>query len=379
MEKQKLFNKTEVEEVRNSRQELSEFYVENWYPLLKHLSAKTVYLDFSIKEAKAILSFQKQRYKKMDCLTKEEIQSLIDLELKIDNMYQNEFNDTGFFIKFSFRSPKDGFPLDGERLTKYFKEEYDKMKKKWKPDTWTVKFTEQDIEGDMCWIAFARAFEQSLQCKSGKEALNIILSSDRAKEDITNAIEFEELNDEESLEFKNKINYKWDLKLILRRWINGINGTMEFRCFVKENIMTAITQYNHPFFIEELQSDIFCLELKTKIYDFWNREIRDLLKQKKNYVIDFAILDTDSSVFFIELNPYRDSCGTGMFHWVDDHDVLFGLCYDKNKSEIENIEFRTRRNQDIPYWDYWDTYQKYIMESIVTEEPYYKIFENIIK
>ena len=162
-----------------------------------------------------------------------------------------------------------------------------------------------------------------MRSKTGEEILNIILTSKRANEDLTHALNFtnsKEIPGED----------KWRLKIVLRKWVEGMDVTMEFRTFIKNNLMTAITEYNHPFIVAELLNDDNCLEIKGKIFKVWKTKIKEGLKYLADYVIDFAIL-SDGSVQLVELNPWANSAGSGLFNWINDKDILYGQNVDKSK------------------------------------------------
>jgi hypothetical protein len=364
-----------------SKKDTKDFLVENWYPILNNVTAETIFIDISKEEAKVIIDFYNYRYHKQKSMTKEKVKTLKNFEEKIDCVIkENNFNETGFFAKLSFRSPKDGFPFHNEKIKDYFDEEVLKLKSKWNPEKWSVKLSKEDLEGNINWIAYTRAIERLMNNKSGKEVLSLLLSSERVKQDLTYALEYDDLdkydNNNENDDKEIKKEYDWNMKLILRKWVEGVNGLMEFRCFVKNNKMNAITQYNHPFLIEELLSDEICLEIKEKVYEYWNTKVRKILEYLSDYVIDFAILE-NGEIFLVELNPFGESAGTGMFNWKDDSNILFGNNYDETKSELSNIVFRVRRDDEIPYGSHWEGFMSYMMIDMMEAKPYTEILEQI--
>ncbi len=85
--------------------------------------------------------------------------------------------------------------------------------------------------------------------------------------------------------------------------------------------MTAISQYNHYITVPELQDKEYLTQIKEKIFKFWNENIRDLLIEFENYVIDFAFIDK-SILYLIELNPFDTKTGASLFDWNYDKEIL---------------------------------------------------------
>lgn len=110
---------------------------------------------------------------------------------------------------------------------------------------------------------------------------------------------------------------------------------MEFRGFVTNGKLNALSQYNHLAFFPKL------LELKQtiqeKILDFFNKNISDRLKDKfPQYIIDFALVGSDlSTIYIIELNPFLPSTDGALFSWQKERHLL----------ENGPFEFRVRENK----------------------------------
>lgn len=54
-------------------------------------------------------------------------------------------------------------------------------------------------------------------------------------------------------------------------------------------------------------------EIGQRVLDFFNNEIRDKLKDIESYVIDFFV--DEDKVYVIELNPFHNGAGAGLFSW----------------------------------------------------------------
>jgi len=130
------------------------------------------------------------------------------------------------------------------------------------------------------------------------------------------------------------------ITLYLTKFQKNLNRTREFRVFVNKNKITAISQqslYDINDIIEPLSE-----KEKNDLINKWINIINtyfysDVVKKITHidsYVMDFAILD-DESPFFIELNSFGKeyASGSALFSWIDDYNILYGLCGDV-------IEFR---------------------------------------
>lgn len=119
------------------------------------------------------------------------------------------------------------------------------------------------------------------------------------------------------------------LKLYLFDWIE-MNEHKEFRVFVKERNITAISQqslYTRNTILANL-SDTEREHVIRKwvdiITDYFDTTIVNRL-DSNSYCIDFAILD-DNSPYFIEINPFGKeySSGSSLYGWLQDEDILYG-------------------------------------------------------
>jgi len=139
-------------------------------------------------------------------------------------------------------------------------------------------------------------------------------------------------SDRISMDLETALQYpdKFSSSLIIRPWYN-IDVDMEFRCFVSQGVMTAISQYNHGMYFKRL----FNLKdnLRAQIVQFWTSECQQALSSKfKDYVIDIAVCK--DQCYVIELNPWEAGTDAALFSWKEDHNLLY------NKESHEQIEFR---------------------------------------
>jgi len=234
-------------------------------------------------------------------LSKDEEQVLKDLENKIEKII-SPYKSHGAFVRLSTRSPKDA-ALTEENTLKNFEEELK-----------SVPEPSRHTDENARLGALISASTKTLKVHSGAESLHLIKISERSNEDILLALEFPDM---------------WEMKIIIRKW-EYIHPWLEFRGFVCNNQFTALSQYFHIAYFEELK--IHKKDIEEKIKRFYEEQIKDILKKYKNFVIDFGILNYgmkgQERVIVIELNPFHDyeGCGTdpGLFSWKDDREIVDG-------------------------------------------------------
>ena len=100
-----------------------------------------------------------------------------------------------------------------------------------------------------------------------------------------------------------------------------IDIDMEFRGFVYNNQLNALSQYNHFIYFQRLTE--MKQEIQKRILSFFEQKVKDKLKEYEGYIVDFAIcgqqLDT---ILIIELNPFMDSTDPGLFSWKNEREKL---------------------------------------------------------
>jgi len=301
------------------------FDVESWYPQISEFTFHTEILELSRETALSIVKFYRKKYifRNSEKITIEDINNLEDLEKQIDAILSSDdFKDTGAFVRLSSRSPKDGLPVDVSSLL----EDYETLLQ-----SYSSQGYEDSVNTKM--IAFTRSMGPSLRSRTGREAMNLIVTSERVYSDILLALDCfdieSKVDSEDEHDGKKEVN--WDTRIFIRKWDDRVRDDYEFRGFVYQGKLTALSQYNHycvfPYLME--QKDMLC----SLMFDFF-----DTVKDKillENYIIDFCVLfkegDEEMEVMVVELNPFERSTGSCLFCWRQDKDILEGR---------EEFEFR---------------------------------------
>nr|XP_057933354.1 cell division cycle protein 123 homolog [Doryrhamphus excisus] len=153
---------------------------------------------------------------------------------------------------------------------------------------------------DANWIAL----NCSLECHSLSDIFLLFKSSDFITHDLTQP--FRQCNDKDSPD--PIINYE----LVLRKWSELIPGG-EFRCFVKENKLIAISQRDYtqyyPHILKQEESIVHAIE------DFFNRRIQYNFLDE-DFVLD-VYRDSQGRVWLIDLNPFGEVTDSLLFSWEE--------------------------------------------------------------
>lgn len=133
-----------------------------------------------------------------------------------------------------------------------------------------------------------------------------------------------------------------NLDIYLMEWVN-ISPEYEFRVFVYQNKITAISQQNIYSLLlntnSNISSNTFEFKIKEKldiIVKYFYNTIVDKVDWIDTYSIDIAIVN--SQAYFIELNSFGKeyAAGSALFHWLLDESIL----YNKFETKENIIEFR---------------------------------------
>jgi hypothetical protein len=131
-----------------------------------------------------------------------------------------------------------------------------------------------------------------------------------------------------------------EIVLYLCEFKKNLNRTREFRVFVNNNKITAISQqslYESNDILESLndtEKNVIIHKWINIINLYFETNVKQKITHINSYVMDFAILDDDTP-YFIELNTFGKeyASGSALFGWIQDYNILYGLSGDV-------IEFR---------------------------------------
>eukprot|EP01084_Bolivina_argentea_P310158 536633_1 len=332
------------------RSENLAFDIDVWYPILEKFTFKTIFLPFKRREAIAIIHYYQTRYirngpNSTPLLTLYDIKILNDLETEISKILTNKaykFQQYGAFMRLCGRSPKDAEPLDREKIRNTYKENLTNLL-----NGNNAENIEYPNNGNTKLIAVANT--QWLKISEAKDAMNQLLSSERVYTDLHDWIKYGEPE-----------------QIVFRVWCNDLSLDYEFRCFVYNNAITAISQYDHYAIYPYLKSQK--QRIKQLLIEKW-KEVHKYILQD-HYCIDFGYYKTKDEVVLIEISPFRTCTGAACFNWKMDHDILFGVDDNKeiefrlNEKSHPQIDDLVEANWELRWWTktdpepYWSLYDK---------------------
>ncbi|KAK2994117.1 hypothetical protein RJ640_003640 [Escallonia rubra] len=191
---------------------------------------------------------------------------------------------------------------------------------------------------DSAWISSTG----SLRCTSFSEIVLLLRSSDCVVHDLCHA--YNSCND-------TTLSRPSTFFLALRKWYPSLRPEMEFRCFVRNQLLVGISQREvtgfYPVLLEKKN------DLKMMIQDFFTDEV-SMRFESENYTFDVYIT-TDGRVKLLDFNPWGAFTLPLLFTWGE---------LDQNIEEFGNdLEFRIVESRcgirpglktAVPY-DYLDT------------------------
>ncbi|CAF3559720.1 unnamed protein product [Rotaria sp. Silwood1] len=334
-----------------------DFDVEAWYEVIKSETFYTEFISISPSIAQAFVNFYQARYSSTTLLNSNDIQLIESIQNQLNeqifNSKANKFQSNGTFIRLSSRSPKDGKPLDSRKISHFYHLKLNELQSQY-PDEY------KSIEGkaNMQMIAYCYAQFHSLKVTDAIQALNLILSSERVYYDLREVLDCQQVKDNKVANINNIKLHDWNNNIIIREWNDLLDPSMEFRCFVYQSNLTAISQYNYYCKYYHLQNDEIVQQIKTTIVKYWKEKIQpslDHLSEKySNYVIDIGLIENKLTNAYdcivIEMNPFEINTSASLFNWTTDSNQLRG--------RGNEIEIRVKSD----YYPYIKDYIEFILE-----------------
>jgi hypothetical protein len=177
---------------------------------------------------------------------------------------------------------------------------------------------------DATWIGL----DKSLKCTSLSQVYLLLKSSDFITHDLS--MPFADCEDADTE------NPQVQYCLILRKWID-INPGLEYRCFVKNKELIAISQRDNSTFYEHIKTSES--SIKQDIVSFFKEHIQHKFTSD-NYVFDVLRTKKDK-VILIDFNPFGETTDSLFFTW----DELFSWSCDNNIHE-GGVKFEFRYATD---------------------------------
>ena len=143
----------------------------------------------------------------------------------------------------------------------------------------------------------------SLKCVTPGDVYILLKSSDFVMHDFLYA-------------FANSVGEKptnISYELVLRQWCN-FNPSMEFRCFVWNGDIVAISQRNHTQHFPHLKIEM--MSYRSQILDFYEDYVYENFPGSGNFVFDVYI-DKQERVWLLDINVWGSQTDALLFSWDD--------------------------------------------------------------
>lgn len=176
-------------------------------------------------------------------------------------------------------------------------------------DIYLLLKSSSHITHDLCQ-PYSDTIEYS-EAKSESERLK--KESQNASKDNNDNEDNESDSDDEESVISESLLAKPTYELVLRKWFD-LNPALEFRCFVKDRTLIAISQRDYLkyyTFLEELKDS-----LGYEIEEFFENYLQDSFPDE-NFCFDVYIPEPYDRVYLIDINPFAPSTDPLLFTWYE--------------------------------------------------------------
>jgi len=263
-----------------------QFHLESYYDALKDWTFPSTWFDLPLEQAKAL---ELGRARRVRSLPEDPILSL--LASRIDQAIQQMGGCA--VVRLSTRSPKD-IVLQRECTKSFFLQQDEQLRA-------LHPHLREDVRQ---MISLTRAAGYSMAVRSGREAVDMLIESQRTFDDLRTAC----ASTPPSI-----------LRVIVRKFI-PIEFEVEMRVFVNQKKVSAISQYYASLYVPWLHEHK--LVYQKKVFDAVEK-INELIEMEE-YVIDFAL--ESGRLWVVELNLPPPVSGMSMFdkHNPEDLKIVRG-------------------------------------------------------
>ena len=199
-------------------------------------------------------------------------------------------------------------------------------------------------------VAYVSGCMRALVAESVEDVVWLMVSSLRIRQDLRAAMANRELQ----------------VDLVFRDW-HDMGPADEFRVFVSDGKVTAISQYFHFVVLPELQAPGAEDRVRSAIQTLWAESVDPVADQLpcRSYTAD-VMIDGNGKAWITELNPFGPVAGPCCFSWVDDADLLNGA--DPCVVRFANVPVKDARIRFMSgAWDKW--FQRSTSEIPSTQSP----------
>ena len=305
-----------------SRHEGVPFDVDCWYPLCSEITFPTVFLPISRATAYSVCRYFATRFFQRDFpvdsglfFSREDVDVLEAWEHQIDTLLKENAHlfPHGAFVRMAGHSTKDADPALSviAQSKEIFASEVHNLSQMYGYPEDDPK-TQFMATGRVPWMRVTNA----------SEAMSLLLSSEYV-----------------FVFFRDWLLHGHPEILCFRAWCPELRMDREFRLFVCNGRLTAITQYDHLTLYPHLL--LARKALFNNIVGFWKEQVHPRFKNIPNYSVDLGIMCEPKDLsqeykrencILLEFSPFLRSTGEGVFSWDSPADLAI-LCGDAHKDD----------------------------------------------
>lgn len=253
--------------------------VEIWYPKLVAETFNTEFVPLSYAATQTLV-----RYHGSELDEKQhDSETIAELRQGIDDAIAGFQVCKAAFVRLSTLSPKDATLANMEKLHNLMQTQL------------------QGISAEnpsKCMIAINRSLYLASRVNSGAEAMELFRLSNRVAKHLSHRLT--EVTSPE----------QFRMNIVVREW-NTIAPEFEFRGFVYQNNLCALTHYYKFLYVEKIAAyKTLILEMVTVYFN----KVKHLIPLN-DYVIDFSVDMAKKHVLVIELNPWSEAASSCLFNW----------------------------------------------------------------
>eukprot|EP01100_Stratorugosa_tubuloviscum_P012381 TRINITY_DN5858_c3_g1_i1.p1 TRINITY_DN5858_c3_g1~~TRINITY_DN5858_c3_g1_i1.p1 ORF type:complete len:396 (+),score=173.83 TRINITY_DN5858_c3_g1_i1:50-1189(+) len=332
---------------------MHESYIEEYFESLKNFSFRSIFINLNQIELENIIAFHKRFLEIGNSSFIEQLynngnnEGFVFNELcnKIENAKQQLGIDQ-FFVRLSSRSPKDA-ALTKLNFTQLIEQEFNLIQRREQlllnlssSSSIEAIVAESTVKNKKLHALY-RASIAALSVEKAIDSIKLLIESARIQGDLEKAIE--------DMQLKGTT-----FNLVVREF-HQFDAEMEFRGFVYGRKLTALTQYNEFVYFPSIVLNK--LNIQNLIINCFEQQILPLVKLD-NCTIDFVLIPIDKraatseqlelinlKLYVVELNPFAEFAGSGLFSWITEMDLLMG----KRQFEFRVLEKApTIHSQTLP-------------------------------
>ncbi|KAJ7036706.1 hypothetical protein C8F04DRAFT_999635 [Mycena alexandri] len=314
--------------------------IENWGSVLADFTPKTLMVPLTLEHGSLLLrAYEKLEHaadlvaaaaktyvttgktsQPLDPVEKALLESLgPSIQHAIDELAGGD-SSAGCFMKLSSRSPKDAAARSG-----VFEAYYERAIR-------AARSESRDMDDErQLWI-LCEGEGAALRFSDAAAVIRALVLSERVWQDMTLALRHPEI---------------WQQNIILRQW-EPVPIDLEFRTFVSNGRMTAISQYAYQLYSPRLNDSTQLHSVNTAIRDTFE-SLWPILSANgfTDCVLDFGVIPpaADNGSWrstLIEVNPFEETTDGALFSWTRERDVIEGRAEGLEYPVVRILEARRR-------------------------------------